>query len=949
LPFQLAYDNANVAGCFSPGIDQTMTISSGTHVGPYEILSPLGAGGMGEVYRARDTKLNRDVALKVLPEILARDPERMARFKREAQVLASLNHPNIAAIYGFEESDSTRALVMELVEGQTLAERIVRAGLAPAQERPRGSPLRDDALPIAKQIAEALEYAHEHGIIHRDLKPANIKVTPEGTVKVLDFGLAKALDPNVASGFSPTKSDAALKGGATDSPTLTAAATQAGVIIGTAAYMSPEQARGKPVDRRADIWSFGCVMYEMLAGKRMFEGDTVTDVLAAVIKTEPDWDALPAETPLRLRELIRRCLIKDPKQRLQAIGEARIAIEETIAGGGAIHESPLQAGMSPLQPWRRALLVAAGVALGATIALLATVALNTGLFRKPAPKLGPVRFEISPPEGYAIAPGDFAPEVVVSPDGGMIAVALADSKGKNSLWVRPLSATTAQKLDNTDGADLPFWSPDGQFIGFFADGKLEKIPPTGGSPQTICDAGSGEGATWSQAGVILFGQGDGPVMRVGAAGGDPVPVTELEKGKFDGNVWPQFLPDGKHFLYLAVNFNARLANSVYIGSLDSLQAKLLMKNQSAGRFYPPSHLLFVRDSTLLAQALDTGRMELQGEPIRIAEGVNAADNARAAFSTSNNGVLAFRSGAHGGPTDQAQLAWYDRKGKKLAQVGPPGDYLQAVLSPNEKFVALQVHVGTDPKNPDDQDIWLLDLTSGVYSRQTFDPATEWDPVWSPDSREILYELNKPGDPQIMELELGSSQPKKLYADGKATYLDDWSADGKFMIYHDSDNTSFHALPMTGEHVPVALWHDAFARDQVHFSPDGKWVAYNSNESGQLEVFVASFPNLEQKRQVSNGGGGEPLWRADGKELYYLSTDGSLMAVDVKAGTTIDTGPPKPLFRADILNPVGDWGETEFNVSRDGQKFLILERAKTQQGDHAEQIHVIVNWDAALGK
>jgi dipeptidyl aminopeptidase/acylaminoacyl peptidase len=897
-----------------------MALAAGTKLGPFEILSPLGAGGMGEVYRAKDTRLDRTVAVKVLPPHHSSNPERRQRFEREAKTISSLNHPHICALYDIGKHEETDYLVLEYLEGESLAARLEKGPLPSEQ-----------LLRIAVEIADALAAAHRHGVTHRDLKPGNIMLTKAGA-KLLDFGLAKPASLPVGSATTAM---------VMQSKPMTAE----GAILGTFQYMAPEQLEGKEADARSDIFSFGGVLYEMATGKKAFEGKTQASVIAAVLASQPaPISTIQPMSPPALDRVVKKCLAKDPDERWQSVHDLRDELKWVMEAGS-------QAGVpAPVVPRRRSrerLVVGALIGLSALLlTALGALVVETGVFQKPKPKVGAVRFSISPPDGYAIAPGPFAPQVAVSPDGRMIAVALADSKGKNSLWVRPLSATTAQKLDNTDGAHLPFWSPDGQFIGFFADGKLKKIPVTGDSPQTICDAGSGDGASWSQAGVILFGQGDGPVMRVGAAGGGPVPVTELEKGKVDGNVWPQFLADSKHFLYLAVNFNTRVPNSVYIGSLDSPQAKFLMKNQSAARFYAPSRLLFVRNGTLLSQAFDSGRMEVKGEPIRIAEGINASGNGRAAFSTSNNGLLAFRSGTLGEASPQAQLAWHDRKGKKLAQVGPPGDYFQAVLSPNEKFVALQVQVVTDPNHPDDQDIWLLDLTNGVYSRQTFGPAPEFDPTWSPDSREILYALNKPGEPQIMELELGSSQPKRLYADGKATFLDDWSADGKFLIYHDSENTSFHALPMAGEHVPIALWHDAFNRDQVHFSPDGKWVAYSSNESGQLEVYVASFPKLDQKKQVSNAGGAEPLWRRDGKELYFLSLDGNLMAVTANAGATIDTGPPKALFRADVLNPSGDLGETAYNVSRDGQKFLLLEPVNAQ-AKSVEQINVIVNWDAAL--
>lgn len=897
-----------------------MALKAGTRLGPYEILSALGAGGMGEVYRARDTRLERTVAIKVLPSHLSSSAERRQRFEREAKAISSLNHPHICALYDIGKEVDTDYLVLEYLEGESLATRLDKGPL-PAE------PL----LRIAVEVADALAAAHRQGVTHRDLKPANIMLTKSGA-KLLDFGLAKPM-------------------GAAASVELTAMATQAkpltteGMIVGTFQYMAPEQLEGKEADARADIFAFGAVLYEMATGKKAFEGKTQASVIAAVLASQPaPISTIQPMSPPALDRVVKKCLAKDPDERWQSAHDLRDELKWVTEAGS-------QAGVpAPVVARRRSrerLVVGALIGLSALL-LTALVALvvETGVFQKPKPKVGAVRFSILPPEGYTIAPGPFAPEVAVSPDGRMIAEALADPKGTQSLWVRPLSAATAQRLDNTDGADLPFWSPDSQFIGFFADGKLKRIPVSGGSPQTICDAGSGEGASWSQAGVILFGHWDGPVMRVGAEGGDPAQVTELEKGKFDGNVWPQFLPDGKHFLYFALSFKTPQANSVYIGSLDSLHGKFLLKNQSAGRFYPPSHFLFVRNGTLLAQAFDSGRMEVKGEPIRIAEGINAADYGRAAFSTSNSGVLAFRSGATSEATPQAQLAWYDRKGKKLAQVGPPGHYLEISLSPDERRVAVDTFAEPG-QTLADVHIWSLDLSNGVFTRLTFDSAGEVDPLWSPDSREILYGLNKPGEPQIMELELGSSQPKRLYADGKATFLDDWSADRKYLIYHEGANNNFNALPMTGEHVPIALWHDAFGRDQVHFSPDGKWVAYNSDESGRPEVYVAAFPSLEKKQQVSVEGGAQPLWRKDGKELFYLSLGSELMAVTVNEGTAVETGPPRVLFKSSLdLAPEIN----QYCVANNGQKFLILEPVKAQaQAKSVEQINVIVNWDTALGK
>ena len=888
-----------------------MGLAANTKLGPYEILSPLGAGGMGEVYRAHDSKLNRDVALKVLPEVLAQDPERMARFKREAQVLASLNHPNIATIYGFEEADGIRALAMELVEGQTLAEIIAaRHGVAVS-----------DALPIAKQTADALEYAHERGIIHRDLKPANVKVTPAGTVKVLDFGLAKALHPNVEAGLDPAQGGPP-QGSPLDVTTLTDLVTQQGVPIGTAAYMSPEQARGKAADRRADIWSFGAVLYEMLTGKRPFEAHSLSDTLAAVLTKEPDWNALPRGAPWRIRELVRRCLIKDPKQRLRDIGEARIVLEGAISGAGADDESFARAGgeTPPLQrvlPW-----VVAGV-----LAVALIIMVVWPKTRGPAARPGEIRFTVPLPAGM------YPNGVAVSQDGKSIAF-VANSLGNRapSLWVRSLGTETLRHL--ADGADFPFWSPDSRTIGFFADGKLKTVSAGGGPVQTICDAEFAWGGTWSPKGVILFGQSPGPVMRVQATGGTPAPATKAETGY--SHVMPDFLSDGTHFIYDKSSY----ADAIYAGSLDSKETKLLL-NIGPARFAPPDHLLFFRDGVLMTQKLDIGQLELTGEasPLTgVVTGLNSSVSA-------NDAVLAYLSPATGFSQwfAAAQLAWYDRAGKELGKVGPVGNYLQAKLSPDGKLVV--VDAALDMSLPLlYQHLFLLNLSNGVYSRMTLGAIWASDPAWSPDSRSIVYVCGG----ELMELGVGQSEPTEVLPNGFLPFLDDWSKDGKYIIARSSDQRSAYALPMTGERKPILMVQDSFIRDQFHFSPDSRWVAYNSNESGRMEVYIASFPKMDHKHQVSTGGGSEPVWRGDGKELYYLTPDGKLMAVDVTAGEDIGTGTPGMLFQTGLQVNIG---VDQYAATSDGKKFLLLDPVSTAAANatQSQPIHVILNWDAAIGE
>ncbi|HEV2177692.1 MAG TPA: protein kinase [Terriglobia bacterium] len=920
-----------------------MTLSVGTKLGPYEILALLGRGGMGEVYRARDTKLGRDVALKVLPEAFAADAERMARFQREAQVLASLNHPHIAAIYGLEDSSSARALVMELVEGPTLAERL---SVAPPSRRqgPEVGKMPalqfDEALAIAKQIAEALEAAHERGIIHRDLKPANIKITPEGAVKVLDFGLAKALNPQ----------DSTTNLNQANSPTLSAAATQAGLILGTAAYMSPEQAKGKSVDRRADIWAFGCVLYEMLTGRQAFEGETISDVLAAVIRAEPDWATVPPNTPASIRKLTQRCLQKDPKQRLQAIGEARIAIEEALTGGTGVspvsidgqdahattgeHRSPLQRAL----PW----------ALAALCFVIAGV-FAIGYFRTTSIPVPSVRSYILPPEKTTFAFEAATGTPALSPDGRWLVFAARDSSGKEMLWVRPLDSLSAQPLQGTQGASFPFWSPDNRFVGYFASGKLMKIEISGGPAQTVCDAPSGRGGTWSAKGVIVFAPVQtGGLDRVPAAGGSSAPLVPLDKSSQLFSLrWPVFLPDGRHFMYWAGNpFSAASPSAtrgIYLGSLDGQGRKFLFPADSDALYAPPGYLLFlsggVNGETLMARPFDTRGLTPAGEALPVAEHVaNPRNFSLGHFSVSQQGDLVYETSE----PDEAQVAWMDRSGKQLGAVGKPGIITDPRLSPDGKTLA---EVVTDPQSRN-YDLWLVDLARGVRTRFTFNPAVERHPAWSPDGTRITFSSIRGGQFDIYVKPAngtGTSQP--LVQDNAIKYVDDWSSDGRYIAYNRFDpqgktGWDLWILPLFGDKKPFPFLASQFNEGDASFSPDGKWLAYSSDESGngRLEVYVVAFPQGNGKWQVSTSGGLGPRWRRDGKELFYISEDNKLMAVAIqeKSGT-LEIGSAQALFQGT---------GTHYDVTADGKKFVVLTQS-TQSG--AEPITLVVNWPALLKK
>jgi serine/threonine protein kinase/Tol biopolymer transport system component len=887
-----------------------LSLIPGTRLGVYDITAQIGEGGMGAVYRATDTSLGRQVAIKVLPDAFAQDAERLARFEREAKTLASLNHPNIAAIYGLERSSGTLALVMELVEGDDLSQRISRGAI----------PI-DEALPIAKQIAEALETAHEQGIIHRDLKPANIKVRSDGTVKVLDFGLAKAMEP--AAGSSPSMSM---------SPTLSMHATQAGIILGTAAYMSPEQAAGKPVDKRSDLWSFGVVLLEMLTGRPVFGGETISHVLASVLKDEPDWTTLPAATPPPIRRLLRRCLEKDRKRRLDSAVAARIEIEDALSAPAGADPSVLIA--HPHRNRERAAWALAAVALVAA-------AVFPIAYWRPAPRdTAVVRFTIPPPKRAFLTSGTtLTPEIAISPDGKTVAFVAED--GSRQLWVRAIDAVESRLMPGTDGAFKPFWSPDSTFIGFGAGGKIKKIALDGGSPQSICDIPDSfttASGSWNRDGVIIFPVNRDNrigIYRVSAAGGQASPLTTL-KDKETAHVYPSFLPDGQHFLYLVRSPQADIAG-VYVGALDSKDTKRILDLASRS-IYSAGHLLFVRDGKLMAQSFDAVHLETRGDPFLVANAV-AASGDYSSMSASDAGVLAYGGESAGG----FQLAWFDRTGRPLGTLGSPDRYMELRLSPDGQRVAL---ARTDPK-VSTWDLWLADVSSGIFSRFTSDPGNEADPVWSPDGHQIAFWSNRTNANQLYIKTLGASEEAVLFEANGSHYIDDWTKDGRFVIFRDGNNagSSEYALPMFGEdRKPILLLKDPFSKDEFNVSPDGRWIAFNSSESEKTQVYVAAFPSMTDRRQVSSDGGGIPKWRRDGKELYYLSADGKLMALDVRStGTTIETGAPKMLFQTPINVALG---QDKYDVTADGQKFLLLQPAEQTT---VPPITVVVNWLAGLNK
>jgi Tol biopolymer transport system component len=882
-----------------------MALSAGTKLGPYEIVAPLGAGGLGEVYRARDSRLNREVAIKVLPEAFARDAERLSRFQREAKMLASLNHPNIASIYGLEDQGNVHALVMELVEGPTLADRIRQAAI-PAEE----------ALPIAKQIAEGVEYAHERGIIHRDLKPANIKLAADDAVKILDFGLAKALDADSSQRDMSS------------SPTITHMATQAGIILGTAAYMSPEQAKGKMVDRRTDIWAFGCVLYEMLAGKAAFAGESITETLSAVIREEPNWSLLPADTPPAIARLLARCMKKDAKQRLQSMGDARIAIEEVLSGAQDISQSPTAS--APVVAHRRSrerIAWALAAIAGATLLIAAALAFVFARSYLNQPKPGIARFLVSLPENV------FIYQVSPSPDGRFLAFVGVTKEGVRQLWLRPIDAVAAQPMAGTDGAGIFFWSPDSRYLAYDDDTGLNKVAVSGGAPQRLCALARIGTGSWSTDGVILFGTfAAGPLMKVSAEGGEPSPVTTLDRSLAETrHVAPSFLPDGRHFLYLSLRNTTGPQAWICVGSLDSNQTKCLENSNSAARYAPPGYLLYERGNTLVAQGFDLRGLVTTGDPVPIADSVGS-------FSVSDSGVLSYTAAA---TADEYLLQWFDRSGKILGTVGQPGLYSAPAISPDGNRLAVGVldpHVNT-------RDLWLFDLKRNTSSRLTFDPTDESNPAWSHDGSQIVFTSTQTGNRDIYEKAasgLGNSQVVFASKDQQRS-VDDWSPDDRYVVYDTTSPGSLWVLPLFGDRKPFLFVQGATEAREARFSPNGRYIAYSSNESGSYEVYVQSFPDHGGKWQVSSGGGQHPEWRHDGKELYFISS-GKLVAVDVSTdGAQFQSGVPKPLFAVDFRPDRGS-GNGVYVVSADGQRFLAVTNVEQQT---VEPATVVMNWASDL--
>lgn len=904
-----------------------MALTPGTRLGVYEVTAPIGQGGMGQVFRARDTRLSRSVAIKVLPDAFAHDPERLARFTREAQTLASLNHPHIAAVYGFEEfrhdasaPAPTLAIVMELVEGDDLSAVIARGAL-PIEE----------ALPIARQIAEALEAAHEQGIVHRDLKPANIKLGRDGTVKVLDFGLAKPTQPT-ATGPGPLQP---IEGGAASLDTVTSPdLTTVGVVRGTAAYMSPEQAAGRPVDKRTDIWAFGAVVMEMLTGRRVFTGATVSDVIASVLKSEPDWTLLPANTPATIRTLLRRCLEKDRKRRLTDAGAARLEIDESLTAPAA---TP---GRSDVVP--RSTASGRWWLPGAALVVAATaVALAWAPWRSAPP----------PPETRTdiVTPATDSPMMfVLSPDGQHIAF-VASGGGVSRLWIRSLSTTTAQPLTGTEGAMDPFWAPDSRTVAFFADGVLKRVDVRSGAPETVAVTPGNRGGTWSADGVILFASSAaGPLFQVPATGGAPVAVTTLDRQS--SHRWPYFLPDGRRFVFFAQGTPD--TTGIYLGSLDTPATHRLTAADTAGVVLPAAGsgdavwLLWVRAGTLVAQrlSLDSTAPALTGDLASVAEPV-AADTtfSLAAVSVSAAGLVAYREGGN----SRRALRWFDRSGKALGSLGAPEDsnLLYPSLSPDGRQVAVNRTVQGN------QDVWVTDGES--RSRFTFDGGIDRLPIWSAGGQ-IVFSSNRQGPYHLFQKVFGGSAGEDALVTSPQTKVaTDASADGRFLLYYSVDPRTGRDLwvkPLSEDGAPWAFLQTPNDERYGAFSPDGRWVAYQSNESGRMEIYLRPFAGRPESGagtdaggaqwQVSTSGGIMPRWRHDGRELYFLSPGGAMMAAPIAVnGTAIAPGTPALLFPTRIAGGGADLlAGRQYDVTRDG-RFLL----NTALDEVAAPITLIQHW------
>ena len=894
-----------------------MALASGTKLGPYEIQSPLGAGGMGEVYRGTDTRLDRAVAIKVLASHLSSSPELRQRMEREGRAISSLNHPHICHLYDVGSQDGTDYLVMEFLQGETLAERL-RKGAMPLNE----------ILKIGIAIAEALAVAHRQGIVHRDLKPGNIMLTPGGA-KLMDFGLAKPLglqNSGAGSGSVPAFTAVATLSG----PSPLSPLTTAGSIIGTIQYMSPEQIEGKEADARSDIFAFGAVLYEMAAGKRPFEGKSQISLASSILEKDPDpISALKPLTPTAFEHVVTTCLQKNPEERFQTAHDIKLELQWV-----ATDRSAPAVVASPASPSHRRERLGWAAGLVAAIALGAAVGMF-GFLHRPAQSVQSIRTVINPPDKTTLnLTGDTAGPPVLSPDGASIAFTAAGADGKPALWVRPMNSLEAHALPDTQDAIFPFWSPDSHSLGFFADSKLKTIDLNGGSSQAVTEAQLGRGGAWAPGGVIVFAPTPtAPIMRVSVSGGTAEPITKIDADQYTSHRWPFFLPDGQHFLYMAIHHDPSKSanNALYYASLDGRENRLLFRSQS-NAVYASGFLLFARGDLLMAQPFDPEKGTLNGEPRSVAKGImNDVSTWHMDASASGDGLLVFGSG---GMAD-LQLVWMDRNGKQITTVADKFTNLQfARIAPQGDRIALQIDTG-------ENDVWVLDLARGVRTRLTFGPVANTFPVWSPDGKWIAYTSARNGVFKLFrKLSDGSGAEELLLTtDQQQIIADSWSRDGKYVIYsrHPAESWQIWALPLDGERKPSLVIPRG---NQGELSPDGHWLAYASDESGVVEVYVVPFGGGQGKWQVSANGGARPQWSKDGKELYYLDRTYNIFAVPVKdANGALQFGAPETL--------VSSWSAPQvfYDVAPDGKKILLVRVAQQV----SQSVTVVTNFAAELKK
>jgi Tol biopolymer transport system component len=886
-----------------------MSIESGKSLLNFRLAGKLGEGGMGVVWKAIDTTLNRPVAVKILPDLFAGDPDRLARFEREARLLAALNHPHVAAIYGLHEAEGAHFLSMELVGGETLDARL-KAGPLSVEETIR----------LALQTAEGLEAAHEAGIVHRDLKPANIQVTDDGQVKILDFGLAKALSGEGTSS-DPMSSL---------SPTMTSAGTRAGVILGTAAYMSPEQAKGKPIDRRTDIWAFGAVVFEMLTGTRQFDGETISEMIAAVLKSEPDWKALPPATPPALKRLLRRCLEKDPRHRLRDIGDARVILEEIMSG--RTDERPAEVAPAAAPPARgRSLALLAGAALAA-----AAVTAGAFVFLRPAaPPLQPIRLEaaVTGEQPLLTIQGAAA---ALSPDGRYLAYATgtAADVSATKLYIRNLGRLEDTPLLGSDAGYNPFFSPDGQWLGFVTPQALKKVSITGGTPLVLCPVALSRGATWGESGAIVFAPNPASgLMQLPAAGGAPVPLTKLEQDE-TSHRWPQFLPGGDKVLFIAYGKGGdRNAGIVEIVELKSGKRTVVHRGGTYARYAASGHLLFLNQGTLFAAPLDPAAMKLGALPAPVLQGVSTNLEGGAMYDVSKSGTIAYLTGQSVGARNS--LVWADPQGKTTPLSATKREFQSpARLSPDGRRVA--VSIVTDGNN----DIWIQDLERDTLTRLTFQEGRDLYPVWSHDGRDVYFTANRDGKWSILRKHADGTGDEEIVLSGDME-MDAYSAspDGSLLGYHVSTaNGDPWLLPLQGERKPRPLFTSNASEGDPVFSPDGKWITYDSDESGRWEVYVRPASGEGSRWQVSAHGGEFARWSKDGATIFYLERGKAAWRVPVRAvGGSLEVGRPERLF---------DWApamQADWDVSPDGKRFLIIQSEDTTLAGGRNMLKLTFNW------